>query len=90
MKSKGVFRVVSLTRLNHDAHEILEGREEETLFQFVFFVTFVIFVVAFYILKTPNLGGRIGALNAAESASASTVRVCAGSRMPSSHSRAVE
>jgi hypothetical protein len=44
----------------------------------------------YYIRKTPNVGGGIGALNAAESASASTVRVCAGSRMPSSHSRAVE
>ena len=39
---------------------------------------------------TPNLGGGIGALNATDKAWASTVRVSAGSRMPSSQRRAVE
>ena len=43
-----------------------------------------------HILKTPNLGAGIGALNAADSPRASAWRVFAGSRMPSSHSRAVE
>jgi hypothetical protein len=43
-----------------------------------------------HIRKTPNFGGGIGALNAADRPSASACRVFAGSRMPSSHSRAVE
>src|SRR5205085_10553994 len=53
--------------------------KKENLHYFVFFVTFVV-----YIRNTPNLGGGIGALNAAERASPSTWRVCAGSRIPSS------
>ena len=43
-----------------------------------------------YMRKTPNFGAGIGALKAAASPSPSAVRVSAGSRMPSSHSRAVE
>ena len=43
-----------------------------------------------YIRKTPNFASGIGALYAADSPSASASRVRAGSRMPSSHSRAVE
>ena len=43
-----------------------------------------------YIRKMPYLGGAIGALQAAEIARASASRVCKGSRIPSSHSRAVE
>ena len=43
-----------------------------------------------YIRKTPNRASATGALNAAESPSASASRVRAGSRMPSSQSRAVE
>ena len=38
----------------------------------------------------PNFGGGTGALNAIDKAWASTARVSAGSRMPSSHNRAVE
>ena len=43
-----------------------------------------------HIRNTPNFGGGIGALKDAESASASTSRVRAGSMIPSSQSRAVE
>ena len=43
-----------------------------------------------YIRNTPNFGTGMGALNAADSPSASAARVSAGSRMPSSHRRAVE
>ena len=43
-----------------------------------------------YMRKTPKRASGIGALNAAESPSASACRVSAGSRIPSSHSRAVE
>ena len=43
-----------------------------------------------HILNTPNLVSGTGAFSAAESDSASTSRVCAGSMMPSSHSRADE
>ena len=43
-----------------------------------------------HIRKTPNFVSGIGALRAAEIASARTSRVCAGSITPSSHSRAVE
>src|SRR5262245_49806483 len=39
-----------------------------------------------HIRNTPNFGGRIGALYAAEIASANAVRVSAGSRIPSSQS----
>ncbi len=46
--------------------------------------------MATYIRKMPNLAGGIGALDAADRPSASAVRVSSGSRMPSSHSRAVE
>jgi hypothetical protein len=42
-----------------------------------------------HILNTPNLVSGIGALSAAEKASASTRRVSVGAMMPSSHSRAV-
>jgi hypothetical protein len=42
-----------------------------------------------YMRNTPNRVGSIGALSAAESPSASTVRVSAGSMIPSSHSRAL-
>lgn len=42
-----------------------------------------------HILNTPNVVGGIGAFNDAEIASPSTSRVCTGSMMPSSHSRAV-
>jgi transposase len=42
-----------------------------------------------YIRNTPNLISGIGALRAAESASATTRRVSAGAMMPSSHRRAV-
>ena len=45
---------------------------------------------SYYIRNTPNLDGGMGALNAAEIPSANASRVRAGSRMPSSHSRAVE
>ena len=43
-----------------------------------------------YILNTPNFGGGIGALNATDNACASVGLVSTGSRMPSSHRRAVE
>ena len=43
-----------------------------------------------HIRKMPNFAGGIGALNAADRPSASALRVCAGSRMPSSQRRAVE
>jgi hypothetical protein len=43
-----------------------------------------------HIRNTPKRVSFGGALRAAESASASTMRVSAGSMMPSSHSRAVE
>ena len=43
-----------------------------------------------HIRKTPNFGSGIGALNAADSPSARACRVSAGSRIPSSHRRAVE
>ena len=42
-----------------------------------------------HILNTPNRVSGIGALSAAENASASTRRVSLGAMMPSSHSRAV-
>jgi hypothetical protein len=42
-----------------------------------------------HILNTPNFVSGIGALSAAENASASTRRVSCGAMMPSSHSRAV-
>src|SRR5262249_56137154 len=45
--------------------------------------------IAIYILNTPNRVGGIGALSAAEKASASTRRVSAGAMMPSSQIRAV-
>jgi hypothetical protein len=45
--------------------------------------------VVSYIRKTPKRVGSIGALRLAEIASASTIRVSAGSIMPSSHSRAL-
>jgi hypothetical protein len=67
--------------------------KEKTLHYFVFFVSFVISIFAIFVVhirNTPKLDGAMGALNDAESASASVFRVCAGSRMPSSHSRAVE
>ena len=61
---------------------------------FVPFVAYIVFVsfavLRGYIRKTPNFAGGIGALNAAEMPRASASRVFAGSRMPSSHSRAVE
>ena len=43
-----------------------------------------------YIRNTPNFISGIGASRLAARASASTVRVCAGSITPSSHNRAVE
>ncbi len=43
-----------------------------------------------HILNTPNFVSGMGALSAADSDSASTSRVRAGSMMPSSHSRADE
>ena len=43
-----------------------------------------------YMRKTPNLGSASGALHAADRPSASAWRVSAGSRIPSSQSRAVE
>src|SRR5262249_19821876 len=43
-----------------------------------------------HIRNTPNFGSGMGALNAADSPSASACRVCAGSRIPSSQIRAVE
>ncbi len=43
-----------------------------------------------YIRKTPNGVSGIGALSAADSPSARTIRVSTGSITPSSHSRAVE
>ncbi len=43
-----------------------------------------------YIRKMPNRGSGTGALKAADSPRASACRVSAGSRMPSSHRRAVE
>src|SRR5215210_9540621 len=43
-----------------------------------------------YMRNTPNLGSGIGALKAADRPSASACRVSAGSRIPSSHSLAVE
>ena len=43
-----------------------------------------------YMRNTPKRVGSIGAFNAADSASPSTSRVCAGSITPSSHSRALE
>ena len=43
-----------------------------------------------YMRNTPKLVGSMGALSVADSASASTSRVCAGSITPSSHSRALE
>src|SRR4029453_8963702 len=43
-----------------------------------------------YIRKTPKRGAAIGAFHAADNASASASRVSTGSRMPSSHNRAVE
>src|SRR3546814_17975389 len=46
-------------------------------------------IPASYILNTPNRVGSIGAFSAAESDRPSTIRVSAGSMMPSSHSRAV-
>ena len=42
-----------------------------------------------HIRKTPNRVGSIGALRLAEIDKASTIRVSAGSMMPSSHSRAL-
>ena len=45
---------------------------------------------AAHIRNTPNFISGTGALSAAASARASTLRVSAGSMMPSSHSRAVE
>ena len=45
---------------------------------------------AVHIRKTPNFGSGIGAFSAIDSPSASAGLVSTGSRMPSSHSRAVE
>jgi hypothetical protein len=45
---------------------------------------------AHYMRNTPNPPRSTGALSAADSDSPSTVRLAAGSMMPSSHSRAVE
>ena len=42
-----------------------------------------------HIRNTPNRGASTGAFRHAPNASPSTSRVCAGSMMPSSHSRAV-
>src|SRR5476651_599184 len=42
-----------------------------------------------HIRKMPNFACGIGALNADDRPSASACRVCAGSRIPSSHRRAV-
>src|SRR5215212_3227682 len=44
----------------------------------------------YYIRNTPYFVSAVGALAAAERPSASAIRVSAGSRMPSSQSRAVE
>ena len=46
-------------------------------------------MVTSHIRNTPKRVGSTGALSAAESDRPSTVRVSAGSMMPSSHSRAV-
>ena len=46
-------------------------------------------VPSHHIRNTPNFGGGIGALRAAEMPSPSVMRVSAGSIMPSSHSRAL-
>ena len=43
-----------------------------------------------YIRNTPYFAGAIGALQDADTPSARASRVCSGSRMPSSHRRAVE
>jgi hypothetical protein len=73
-------------------HLIAPLRGAASSIVFVFFVSFVVARSAsvVHIRNTPNFAGGIGALNAAEIPSASASRVFAGSRMPSSQSRAVE
>ena len=73
----------------HKGHEGHDGHEGTALLVFVSLVSFVSSVLD-HIRNTPNFASGIGALNAAESPRASAWRVCTGSRMPSSHSRAVE
>ena len=77
---------------HHETHETTRRNHEEEIFFVCFVPTRRVFRVlrGYHIRKTPNFGGGIGALNAADRPSASIWRVCAGSMIPSSQSRAVE
>ena len=90
-----VERVVYFGPVEHQRrHRVLDGELKRRRRGCVFAARFValgclIRPVMGYILNTPNVVGAMGLLSDADSASASTLRVSAGSITPSSQSRAL-